>query len=232
MQDPQFIIMWKDSGSQGKSRCVEAKGRNRCIKKCNLKLYNAKRKRFNKFCSETLLSSVGPKSSEMDQETVETCSLVRRVYISACFWEKWKSDSPCQKWSPTGSGLMRWLICIYVKVPLMRRLMLEFWGDICCRQDDYFSQELHVYFCRTMPGLILHKLQQYGFECIECLCLTGLTAVQICLLLKMYGTSRRGESDNGNHGLLSSSSLVYTKNGQIIHLTATIDIFSSEFVQK
>ena len=38
------------------------------------------------------------------------------------------------------------------------------------------------------------------------------------LLLKMYGTSWRGESDNGDHGLLSSSSLVYTKNGQKFHL--------------
>ena len=30
---------------------------------------------------------------------------------------------------------------VYVKVPLM----LEFWRDICCRQDDDFSQELHVF---------------------------------------------------------------------------------------
>ena len=29
---------------------------------------------------------------------------------------------------PTGR-----VICIYVKVPLMRRLMLEFWRDICCQ---------------------------------------------------------------------------------------------------
>ena len=69
------------------------------------------------------------------------------------------------------------------------RLMLEFWRDICCRQDDNFSQELHVYFSRTMPGLILHELQQRGFVGIECVCLTGLPAVQICLLLKMYGAS-------------------------------------------
>ena len=77
-----------------------------------------------------------------------------------------------------------------------------------------FSQELHVYFSRTMPGLILYKLQQRGFIGIECVCLTGLPAVQICLLLKMYGASWRRESDNGDHGLLISSSLAYTKNGQ------------------
>ena len=50
--------------------------------------------------------------------------------------------------------------------------------------------------CRTMPGLILQELQQRGFVGIECVCLTGLPAVQICLLLKMYGASWRGESDN------------------------------------
>ena len=59
-------------------------------------------------------------------------------------------------------------------------------GDICCRQDD-FSQELHFYFSRTMPGLILHEFQQHGFVGIECVCLTGLPAVQICLILKMCG---------------------------------------------
>ena len=52
---------------------------------------------------------------------------------------------------------------VKVKVSLMQRLMLEFWRDTCCRQDDDFSQELHVYFSRTMPGLILHELQQCGF---------------------------------------------------------------------
>ena len=28
-----------------------------------------------------------------------------------------------------------------------------------------------------MPGLILHELQQCGFVCIECVCLTGLTVM-------------------------------------------------------
>ena len=51
----------------------------------------------------------------------------------------------------------------------------------CSLQDGDFSQELHVYFSRTMPGLILHKLQQRGFVCV---CLIGLPAVHICLLLK------------------------------------------------
>ena len=66
---------------------------------------------------------------------------------------------------------------------------LKFWRDKCCHQDDNFSLELHDYFSRTIPGLILHDLQQRGFIGMECMCLTGLPAVQICLLLKMYGAS-------------------------------------------
>ena len=81
---------------------------------------------------------------------------------------------------------------------------------------DDFSQELHVYFTRTMPGLILHGFQQRGFFGIECVCLTALPAVEICPLL--YSASWRGESDHGDHRLLSSSSLVYTKNGQTFNL--------------
>ena len=73
-----------------------------------------------------------------------------------------------------------------LKVPLMQRLMLEFWRDICCHQNNDFSQKLHVYFSRTMPGFILHELQQRGLIAIECVSLTGLPAVQICLVLKMY----------------------------------------------
>ena len=101
------------------------------------------------------------------------------------------------------------------------------WRDICCCQDDDFSQELHVYFSRTMPGLILHELQQRAFIGIECVCLTGLPADQICLLFKMYGASWSEESDNGDHGLLSSSSLVNSTCK-----TATIDIFISQTLAK
>ena len=99
---------------------------------------------------------------------------------------------------------------IYVKVPLT--ILLDFCRDICRCQDDDFSKELHVYSSRTMPGLILQELQQRGFVGIECVCLTGLPAVHSCI------SSWRGESDTGDHGLLSSSGFVYTKNGQKCHL--------------
>ena len=116
------------------------------------------------------------------------------------------------------------VICIYVAVAFMQRLLLEFWRRICCCQDDDFSQKLHVYFKGTMPGLILHELQQRGFVGIECVCLTGLPAVQICLLLKMYGADVLK---------LCSPSLVYTKNGQNFACkTETIDMFSSQTITK
>ena len=171
----------------------------RCIKKYDLKLYYV-RGRHLLILSRNAKSSMGPKST--DQKT----DVVRRVHISACFWEKNRrqilrakyektiqtvTNKKCKKTSHCdGMGVHQCLvICIYVKVTLMWRLKLEFWRDICCRQDDDFSQELHFYFSRTIPGLILHELQQCGFVGIECVCLTGLPAVQICLLLKMYGTS-------------------------------------------
>ena len=65
-----------------------------CIKKCNLKLYYAKRAVANKKCKNQPL------------------------------W-----------WYGGASVPTAWVICIYVKVPFIRRLMLEFWRDICCRQD-------------------------------------------------------------------------------------------------
>ena len=54
------------------------------------------------------------------------------------------------------------------------------------------------------------------------------------MLLRMYGASRRGESDNGNHRLLSSSSLVYSNNVQKFHLAKLqqFDIFISQTIKK
>ena len=57
-----------------------------------------------------------------------------------------------------------------------------------------------------------------------CVCLTGLPAVQICLLLKMYGASSRGESDNGDHRLLS----IDQEWAKICRTDIDTDIFSSQ----
>ena len=42
----------------------------------------------------------------------------------------------------------------------------------------YAKRKAFMNFSRTMPGLILHELQQRGFIGIECVCLTGLPAVR------------------------------------------------------
>ena len=114
-----------------------------------------------------------------------------------------------------------------VKVLLMWRLMLEFWRHMLLSKRPIFPQELHVYFSWTMPGLILQEVQQCGFVGIECVCLTGLPAVQICLLLKMYAALWRGESDNGDHGLYSPR---MGKNATC--KPAAMDIFSSQRITK
>ena len=145
--------------------------------------------------------------SETNRKTVETCSLLRRVHISV-FWGKadvgfyvWKRPSrlfPTKSekkqplwWYGGASVPMPW-----VKVPLMRRLMLEFWRD---RQLLERRRLFPGNLCRFQQ-----ELQQRGFMGIECVCLTGLPTVQICLLLKMYGASWRGGRGESDHGLLSS----------------------------
>ena len=90
-----------------------------CIKKCNFKLYYAKGRHL------LILCRTGSKSSEMDRKTVETCSLVRRVHISACFLilraknEKDHPDCYQQKVQKPASVMVwgssvptAWVICI------------------------------------------------------------------------------------------------------------------------
>ena len=100
----------------------------------------------------------------------------------------------------------------------MRQLAYEwryrwnFGGDVCHHQDDAFPQEVCAYFCRTMTDLILHSGTRAGlFVCARAR-LNCLPAVQICLVLKMYGASWRGESDN-NHGLSSRWNIVFSWDG-------------------
>ena len=99
-----------------------------------------------------------------------------------------KVQKPALWWYGGASVPTAWVIC-YMWRYQMQRLMLQFWRDICCRQDEDFSQELHAYFSRTMPGLILHELQHVA--CIECVCLTGLPAVQICPIENVWRIIKR-----------------------------------------
>ena len=164
-----------------------------------------------------------PLSSDWPEDNENVFSGHMNLHFGRQFWcandEKacyqWKVPKPCSVMEWGCQGICDLHICegtidaeAYVGI-LERHLLLS-------RRQHF--QELHVYFSRIMPGLILHESQQRGFVDIECMCLTGLPAVQICVLLKMYRASWGGESDNGDHGLLSSSSLVSTKNGQKFHL--------------
>ena len=172
---------------------------HRCIKKCNLKLYYAKRKVFINFPQNRhrVIWARSPlrwierqwKHVLWSDESIFQLVQLVRLGVHHCPWHGWSAYMRRYHWC----GGWYW----------------TFGRDISCCQDDDFSQELHVYFSRTMPALIIYKLQQCDFVGIECVCLTGLPAVQICLQLKMCGASWRGESDNGNHGLLSCPSLVY-----------------------
>ena len=222
----------------------------RCINKCYLKLYYAKRKAFinfeqkrHKFSGPEVIWN-GPKDggSMFSGQTSPHFSLFLRKTNVGFYVPKMKitkrtvTNEKCKNlplwWYGGASAPTAWVNCIYVKVPLTQKLMLEFWREICCRQEDNFSLELHVYFNRTMPGLILHYLQR-GFVGKEWVRLTGLPAVQICLLLRLYGASWRGESDNGDHGLFEQ--LKYCIHQELAKKynakTATIDIFSSQTIK-
>ena len=160
-----------------------------------------------------LPGSLSLKSSEMDWKLVKTCSLVGTSPHFSLFLGKTGFGFYVPKMKKTiqtvtkksaktclcdGMGCISahgMGDCIYVKIPLMQRLFILFWRDICCRQDDDFSQELHVHFRKTMPGLILHELQQLGFVCIDCL--TGLICPDLSQIEKVCALWR-GESDIGN----------------------------------
>ena len=137
--------------------------------------------------------SLCPKSSEMDRKTVEPCSLVRWVHISACFWEKRTSDSTCHRWKrpsrlfPTksakttlcdGMGVHQypwhWMICIWIGTIDGEAYVGLFPGTPCLFQQDsgrpHSAQDTTEWLCR-------HTM---------CVCLTSLPAVQIGLLLKIY----------------------------------------------
>lgn len=66
----------------------------RCLQKYNVKLLHKERAK-HQFCASP--SYLGSSSCQMDWETVEMCSVVTRVQVSLCFWEKQTSGSSCQR---------------------------------------------------------------------------------------------------------------------------------------
>ena len=159
----------------------------RWIKKCNLKLYYAKRRM---------------------EKTIQTVT-----------------NEKCKNSLCDGMRVHQYMWSYH------SRLMLEFWRDMlpsrlwlfpgnpCLFQQDnarpHSARATTARLCRIELRVRL----------------TGLPAVQICLLLKMYGASWRGESDNGDHRLLSSSSVYTPWMGKNVHLQNCNNAFSSQRLQ-
>lgn len=73
--------------------------------------------------------------------------------------------------------------------------------DICCHHGNIFSQEDSGYESRTAPSLILHVLQQgHRVDTVHKLdwpdCSLDISETE--------NVSQKVQSDNGNHGLMSS----------------------------
>ena len=69
---PQFIILWKVSGSPGKSRCAKAKGGKRCW----------------------MCVTIQPSDCFVEKPS---CRWTERLW-KYVLWEKWTSGSLCQRW--------------------------------------------------------------------------------------------------------------------------------------
>ena len=189
----QLIVSWKVSGSQGKSRCVMAKGGNRCwmhyraLRRHCLKIPHATMmdiatwawEYFGKYSRNVSWNCImqsrrhllilrrntamlsgpeviwdGLKDSEnvfsgQHESTFQLLLGKTDIGFNVPKMKKTVQTVTNEKckiqplwWYGGASVPTAWVICIYVKVPLMQRLMLEFWRYICSHQDNKFSQEL------------------------------------------------------------------------------------------
>ena len=146
----------------------------RCIKECNLKLYYAKRKAFINFaqkCRRVLWARSHLRWIERQWKCVlwsdnPHFSLFLGKTDIGFYVPKLKKtiqtvkNGKCKNqppwWYGGASVPTSWVICLYVKVPLMRRLMLAFWRDICCCQHNNFYQKLWP--CSFLVYIILQLL--------------------------------------------------------------------------
>ena len=152
-----------------------------------LEIVLCKEEGIYEFCAEMPPSSLGLKSSDMDWKTVETCSLVRRVHISACFWEKQTLDSMCQRRKRPSRLLPR---------KSAKTSLCDGIGVHQCLRHGWSAYMWRYHWCR---GLWWNFGETYA-------AVNTRPAVQICLLLKMYGTSWRGDRSGLQAGTVVASS--------------------------
>jgi len=149
-------------------------------------------------CTKTFLSCLARRSKNLNRKTLNICSAIRspcfRFQVLCAKDEKDHPDS-YQKKPPKplfvmyrgASETTAWITYICVEILLIRRRILSFRGT-GCHQADVFSWEVYDDFSSMMPDYIQNNLKQHGFWDTECMWL-----FQICLLLKIYGTSWRGK---------------------------------------
>lgn len=89
--------------------------------------------------------------------------------------------------------------------------LLHATAAVRCYQVHVFSRELHEFFSRTIPLLILHKLQRWALEDVKWLSSSDLlSAVRIRLLREK--TSRRQQTNTFEQLLRKDENLIRKKN--------------------
>ena len=183
----------------------------RWIEKCNLKLYYVKRKAFINCVQKLVLwaQSHGTKyngsmfSGQTSRQVQKPASVMVRGCISA---------------HGMGESAYMW--------------RYHWYGGLCWNIETYAAVKTTTFPKNSMSisagqcQVSLQELQQRSFVGIECLCLAGLHAVQICLRFNMYRVSWRGESDNRPRTAEQLKSCIHQKYSTCT--TATIDTFSCQ----
>ena len=210
----------------------------RCMKKCNLKLYYAKRKAFVNFvqkrheCSWPEVIWNGPKDGGnmlFGQTTFQFVFGKNGCRIRA----KDEKDHPdcCQRKVQKPASVMVWgcistqgmgdlhicegTIDVEAYVGILERYMLPSRWQLFPGTPWLFQQN------NGRP----HSAWQRGFIGIECVWLTGLPAVQICLLLE--------NQTEATTDFWAAQVLLTPRMGKNLTCkTATIDIFSSQTITK